>query len=197
MRRLVRHVFTVVAAASMLLCAAVCAVWVRSYGGTDYFSWIRADGVGWLQSARGDAFGGLELGDWSGWPPERYGFRHVRDPRPGPLGATGVDNMAVLNVGPGDTFILWKRGGFAFGLWRPPGGANLIARASAPLWSVALATFAMPFGWLALRHRARARARRRVRLGLCRGCGYDLRACPGACPECGTPAPPRPSKAHA
>ena len=39
----------------------------------------------------------------------------------------------------------------------------------------------------------RRHARRR---GLCLSCGYDLRASPGACPECGvilSPAPPRPT----
>ena len=30
-----------------------------------------------------------------------------------------------------------------------------------------------------------------ARRGLCSRCAYDLRGAPGACPECGEPAPPR------
>jgi hypothetical protein len=55
-----------------------------------------------------------------------------------------------------------------------------------PFWLLAGAAAALP----AARWRRRRRLARRAALGRCHACGYDLRASPGRCPECGrTPEP--------
>ena len=49
-------------------------------------------------------------------------------------------------------------------------------------WFITLAT-ALPFAWIMYKNRQRAR---RQIAGTCQTCGYDLRATPDRCPECGT-----------
>jgi hypothetical protein len=64
------------------------------------------------------------------------------------------------------------------------GGASLpvaIAAVGAPAWVVALLLATPPVASIALR----VRRRRRMRPGCCPHCGYDLRATPDRCPECG------------
>ncbi len=51
-----------------------------------------------------------------------------------------------------------------------------------PFWFVCSAFAPVPAVWL----RGRLRLRHRARAGRCLGCGYDLRATPDRCPECGT-----------
>ena len=53
-----------------------------------------------------------------------------------------------------------------------------------PHWTIVLAT-CFPFIWGAVTLARRARARQRQSAGLCPACGYDLRATPERCPECG------------
>ncbi len=53
-----------------------------------------------------------------------------------------------------------------------------------PYWAVLPLTMVLPVAWL----RRRRRLRRRETGGRCLRCGYDLRASPGTCPECGAPS---------
>jgi hypothetical protein len=53
-----------------------------------------------------------------------------------------------------------------------------------PYWALLLATGLAPALWL----RGRMRRRGRILGGRCARCGYDLRASPGRCPECGSEA---------
>jgi hypothetical protein len=56
-----------------------------------------------------------------------------------------------------------------------------------PLWFMLAITLALPAGrWIAVLRRWRQLRHRQV-AGLCLQCGYDLRATPGKCPECGDP----------
>jgi predicted RNA-binding Zn-ribbon protein involved in translation (DUF1610 family) len=52
MRRLAAHLFTLCSAASLLLCAAMCTLWARSYGAGDQFVWTaRTSSPAWINDA--------------------------------------------------------------------------------------------------------------------------------------------------
>jgi hypothetical protein len=58
-----------------------------------------------------------------------------------------------------------------------------------PVWLAIALLLPLP----AARAAALVRQNRRRRVGHCRRCGYDLRATPGRCPECGEVAPTHPT----
>jgi hypothetical protein len=53
-----------------------------------------------------------------------------------------------------------------------------------PVWHLMVYTGVLPLWWVVRRHYSTLTHRRRH--GLCPSCGYDLRATPDRCPECGT-----------
>jgi hypothetical protein len=88
----------------------------------------------------------------------------------------------ILDLGWNRTFC--RRLGFLFQTYQSRG----ISRSylAAPTWFVALPFALVPF-WTIFRISQRARRRQK---GWCIFCGYDLRASPEKCPECGTAVPP-------
>ena len=155
---------------SLVLFVAACVLWARSYWVADTVA--RFWSVHYVEVA--SAGGGVEVRRFT-YPrpaprsPQELRVRYEwRPPRPG-RGTVG------------------GRLGFGRSSFRRPDGAYVMTLYVAPWWSLALlaALPAAPQLWAFRRARAR---QRRADAGLCARCGYDLRATPGRCPECGTEA---------
>jgi hypothetical protein len=79
--------------------------------------------------------------------------------------------------------------------WRPLGFGYMhyidtfadVRRFVVPCWFVAILTLLLPATWML----TRLTGRRRSSQNLCPNCGYDLRATPDRCPECGAIPQPR------
>ena len=175
-----RWLLTLLIALSLLLCVAVAALWVRSEGrALDYVAW-RGDATLLVESRAGR----LWLERWRGATPLPSGPSRG-DPRWTLVGtvnpASGLPIIVGYTVPPPSA-----ENGFGFASIRmtpvpqsPPAGT--MHAVAVPWWAV-LACSAVPSAaWLARRLRERGRRGS----GSCPVCGYDLRATPGRCPECG------------
>ena len=162
------------------MCVAMCALWVRSNAHYDAVHWVD-DGRGFVLDS---AFGCLEL--QTVYPPLSI------DPADGrfvtrPLGHVPdaqrrryVPGLKELGVRTVDQTV-------NFG-----GGARMHVMGLRVRSSVLAAVFmVLPVTWIF--HRCRSRRKRH--LGLCAACGYDLRASPDRCPECGAASAGQPATA--
>jgi hypothetical protein len=108
--------------------------------------------------------------------------------------ATAV--LGVRGIRGGDEYIvttggrLWwlisYRGSVHLHCAARPGLGWELRSVTIPLWMPLVLSGVAPAVLFATRARAR---RRRLASGFCTRCGYDLRATPGRCPECGTATP--------
>ena len=69
--------------------------------------------------------------------------------------------------------------GFEYSVFRDMRGGVPQVAVAAPLWAILVVAAVLPAMWVW------GRRRRRYAAGMCQGCGYDLRASPVRCPECG------------
>jgi hypothetical protein len=186
-----RRLFNLAAGISLMLCVATMVVWVRSYWWrTDYRIERYSGPVGNgtrsiydLNCNRGVfQFGGMTI--WKS-PVQESGWRFQRETIAADPSYTSGEGRLGFSLSSKTWFYDPKR--------------NARRRTDvleAPLWSVALASLLIPALWL---HAARRRRRREWRLlhHRCVRCGYDLRATPDRCPECGTEAKPQPAEGAA
>ena len=184
MRRLGRILLKALTVTSVLLFLASAGLWVRGYCAFDTLSyaeyvdaWTPSNGkISYalrIFSAESDE--GM-LGIQFVWHGERDADE--RDVRVTPEWRLNGPGAGLLYEG--DRFRhFWPRTPLRFfrtGVWSN-GGAIVL-----PLWPIIVLSGILP----GLRLWRRVRRRINARKGQCRECGYDLRATPQRCPECGT-----------
>ena len=154
-----------------LLGIGAAALWQRSYSQEDFLGWSAPDQFNGMLSTRGLIR--LEHGDFNHW---ESGWKRSTSPA----------SMAGLRK---EIASRDRRGGFLRDLgiayahvsYRDDGTQNRWA-VYLPHWLAMLLMFMPGAVWVLVRRR-----RKRFGPGQCRYCGYDLRATPLRCPECGRP----------
>jgi hypothetical protein len=192
---MLRRLFTVLSALSLLLCVAVVAVWVRSFGGVDVLSREAGfDAEGLVVTSSSDSLK---------WTPRGIVLRRTfrANPQRDAAGVAywvhGLQPRWHLERLPPPRFLqwydrptprsFWNRLGFYF-IDVTTGWSGATERTRVwivPVWLPVLAFAALPAARVTAGLRRRWRRRRQQRSGRCAACGYDLCATPGRCPECG------------
>jgi hypothetical protein len=169
MRRLGRILLNALTVLSLLLCLMTAVLWVRGFWRDDVLGVrVPVPGVRDLTLRVESGLEGIGLVTilWSRAQMEEYLNRSER------AWWHQKDNPEYGTGG-------WETS-YGFGTVMANLGSARVRGWVAPAWAVGTATAILP----AIRFRRWLR-RRKARPGLCPACGYDLRATPERCPECG------------
>jgi hypothetical protein len=188
-----RKLFEVAAAVSLALFLATCALFVLSYSGRPQVNHVGPDKRGLIVSDGGVLFYHVGLftmvvtydasGQLHGIPGRPLPWWHDS---PGWHVKVGTFNLPSGNAAPGAGSLA----NYHYQAGESPGTymTSVVGSFRVRLAWIVLVTGILPAVWLK-KNRRRA-ARRRAARGLCPACGYDLRATPSRCPECGATTEP-------
>jgi hypothetical protein len=169
-------------ASSLILCAASATVWVRSYWLHDY-----VDYYCWRQSGDSIEHRSYGFGSFAG----RFALssgRSLVKPEERTTTAPARWEWWTQPYFIIDQPMTWGDWWFEFNRWSRNPGENpryieeTLLTVIVPYWTLVTSTAIPPGWWLA----TRLKRWRRGAAGRCLRCGYDLRATPTRCPECGT-----------
>jgi hypothetical protein len=182
-----RTLFTLAASVSAALFVAACVLWLRSHAAADVLWGDRtvavppAAGLDRRMFTVESAGGGVLL---------HAGRVVTADPatRAGPPTRGWVVQTKRYTRMPAGGAVRYCRHrwlGFGFDSSRSvsPLTTNQAVRLVIPYWFVAVCAATLPLAWV--RRRLVVLPRLRAMRGECPACGYDLRATPERCPECG------------
>jgi hypothetical protein len=194
-----RRLFTILSALSLVPCVLCIAMHFRRHYQSDNLTWRRTsvgNGTGhdiavtWGVMCGG---GGVTITRWAFEVSDRDTFTRRRDEfrhdvstptqyweEPQLLRRTRFPGSAVRQYGSDEL-------GVTSAAQSLPAFRERYVAVSFPLWIPTVLFAIAPVIWEVC-YRRRRRERRRTQHGLCVSCGYDLRATPERCPECGTVA---------